>query len=508
MLNWRQEIIAICAATMEVCWLRPLLVYLHQGRADDALPPVAILFLLLLAYWLSRLLVASRWSLRWVRVLILSTAILSLVGTLWFWRYDAYFPLDPAWLGRLLGNLSQALHSLHQPDLVALLAGVYLWWRGIVMARTGQTFARTFDGFRVGLVLLLLAGLAQSLSGLELQVVPYAFEFFFFGLAAIALSRLDEIDQRGQVRLRRDRYWVVILVGVIGLVLGLGLASAALFGLNLGGAVMAILGPVGWVLQVLAYLVLLILGYFAQLIVGLIRVVFPPLPEGVTVDSTIGQIQPQPTPVVVEPYGLPPAIQFTGQLIGGLALALLLLYILARAIRRWQESTPAGTQETHESLLSAATLGQDLSGWLRQLWHNWTAPRRRHGAGLPLPDEDDPLYPSLAIRRIYAELLKLAAGAGLTRAADQTPHEYLSRLCLALPQHGTALHDLTTAYSRARYDARRTTRAELLIARAAWAQVRDALRLLPAPEEAPADAGYTQDMDEMTMLLVKGRPGA
>ncbi len=508
-MNWRQEIVAICLAAMEVCWLRPLLVFWQQGQADDALPPLAILILLLLAYWLSRLLIASRLSLRWVRVLLLSAAILSIVGVLWFWRYDACFPLDPAWLGQLLENLSRAFSSLHQPDLIAILVGVYLWWRGITMSRAGQSFARAFDAFRVGLVLLLIVSLAQSLSGLELQVVPYAFEFFLFGLTAIAIGRLDEVDQQGQLRLRRDRYWVLILAGAIALVLSLGLASAALFGLDLGGALLAILGPIGWVFQVLVFLLLLILGYFAQLMVGLIRVVLPPLPAGVTVDSSIGQLSPQPTPVVVEPYGLPPAIQFAAQVVAGLALGLLLLYILARAIRRWQQATAGGALETHESLFSVAALGDDVTGWLRHLWDNLNARWRRPGADLPLPPEDDPLYASLAIRRIYAELLRVAAAVGLDRAANQTPHEYLSRLCLVLPQHVPALQDLTAAYARARYDARRTTRAELEIARTAWDQVRDDLRRVLLPTETPAQGtGYTQDMTNMTMLLVKGRPGA
>jgi len=507
-MNWRQEIVAICLAAMEVCWLRPLLVFLMQGRPDDALPPLAILGLLLVAYWTSRTLIVSRLPLRWVRVLILGSAALSIAGTIWFWRYDAYFPLDPAWVGLLLGNLGQTFGNLNQPDFVALLVGVYLWWRGIIMSRTGQTFGRAFDGFRVGLVLLLVVGLAQTLSGLELQVIPYAFEFFFFGLAAIAIGRLDEIDRRGQLTLRHDRYWVLILASAIALVLGLGLASALLFGVDLGDVLLAILGPIGWAFQVLVYLVLLMLGYFAQLLVGLIRVVFPPLPEGATIDSSIGQPQVAVTPVVVESYELPPAIQFSMQALVGLGLALLLLYILILAIRRWQRTTSGGVEEVHESLFSAATLGNDLAGWLRHLWGNLNDRLRRPDPGPPLPDENDPLYASFAIRRVYAELLALAATVGLDRPPGQTPHEYLPRLRFALPQHAGDLQALTAAYAHARYDALHATRAELDTARMAWGRLRDDLRRLPPPAEAPGDAEYTRDMDEMTTLLVKGRPGA
>ena len=172
MLNWRQGIVVICLAGMEVCWLRPLLVFLVQGQANDALPPLAILILILVAYWTSRVLIASRVRLSWARALILSVAALSIVGASWFWRYDQYFPLDPAWIGSWLANLSRALSTLHQPDLIALLAGVYLWWRGITMSRIGQPFDRVFDSFRVGLVLLLLVSLAQSVTGWELQVLP------------------------------------------------------------------------------------------------------------------------------------------------------------------------------------------------------------------------------------------------------------------------------------------------------------------------------------------------
>jgi len=508
MLNWRQEIVAICLAAMEVCWLRPLLVFLMQGQADDALPPLAILFLLLAAYWISRIAISSRLRLSWVRALIVGSAALSIVGTIWLWRYDAYFPLDPTWVALLLGNLSQAFSKLNQPDLIGIVVGVYLWWRGIIMSRAGQTFSRAFDAFRVGLVLLLVAGLGQSLSDLELQVIPYAFEFFLFGLAAMAIGRLDEIDQRGQLQLRRDRYWVPILASAIALVLGLGLSSALLFGLDLSDVLFAILGPVGWLFQVVVYVILLILGYFVQLFVGLLRIAFPPLPEGTVIDSTIGQPQPEPTPVVIEPYGLPPAIQFSVQALVGLGLALLVLYILARAIRRWQRAASANAEEVHESLLSVATLGGDLTDWLRHLWRNLNDRLRRPGAGLPLPDEDDPLYASFAIRRIYAEFLTVAVAVGLSRPPGQTPHEYLPRLQLVLPQHTGTLENLTTAYARARYDARRTTRVELDTARVAWGRLHHDLQNLPPPAKAPDQEQYTQDVDEMTTLLMKGRPGA
>ena len=508
MLNWRQGIVVICLAGMEVCWLRPLLVFLVQGQANDALPPLAILVLILVAYWTSRVLIASRVRLSWARVLILSVAALSIVGASWFWRYDQYFPLDPAWIGSWLANLSRALSTLHQPDLIALLAGVYLWWRGITMSRIGQPFDRVFDSFRVGLVLLLLVSLAQSVTGWELQVLPYAFEFFLFGLAGMALARLNEIDESGQLRLRRDRYWLVILVTAIALVLGLGMASAMLFGVDVSGVLAAILGPIAWLFQVVVYIVLLMLGYLAQLLVSLIQVVFPPIPPGQPIESVATGLEASVTPVIMEPYGLPPAIEFGVKVFLGVGLALLLLYILARAIRRWQRAAPESPEEVHESIFSAAALGDDLNSWLRNLWNNLTVRRRRPGTGLPLLDENDPLYASFAIRRLYAELLAVAAAVGLDRAPGQTPYEYLPHLQVALPQHTDASVDFTVAYARARYDALRTTRADLEAARAAWDRLREDLRHLPPPTAAPETEKYTRDVDEMTELLVRGRPGA
>lgn len=508
MLNWRQEIVIICLAAMEVCWLRPLLVLLMQGQANDALPPWAILTLVLAAYWTGRVLLASRLRLSWVRALLLSLAALSIMGVVWLWRYDRYFPLDPTWLGAWLGNLSRALGSLHQPDLVAVLAGVYLWWRGLQTAQAGQPFSRVFDGFRVGLALLLLTGLAQSISGWELQVLPYTFEFFLFGLAGMALARLNEIDLDGQLRRQRDRYWMAILMGAIALVLAWGLASAVLFGVDVGGVVMAVLGPIGWAFQVLVYIILLMVGHLAQLLVRLIQIVVPPPPPGVTIESSIGVPAESPLAVVEMPYGLPPALELGVKIILGLGLAALLLYILARAVRRWQRAAQGGPEETHESLFSAAALGDDLSSWLRRLWAGLTAPRRRPGGGLPLPAEDDPLYASFAIRHIYADLLAGAAAVGLARAPGQTPHEYLTTLRLALPQHADAARDLTVAYARARYDAWRATHADLEVARAAWDRLRADLRRLPPPAVTSGGDTYSRDVDEMTEMLVRGRPGA
>jgi hypothetical protein len=82
------------------------------------------------------------------------------------------------------------------------------------------------------------------------------------------------------------------------------------------------------------------------------------------------------------------------------------------------------------------------------------------------------LLSAITIRRIYANLQRLAARSGYPRQAAQTPDEYLETLIQALPDCQDEVTTITAAYVQAHYGQVPDTRQELDRIRACWQRVR------------------------------------
>jgi hypothetical protein len=80
---------------------------------------------------------------------------------------------------------------------------------------------------------------------------------------------------------------------------------------------------------------------------------------------------------------------------------------------------------------------------------------------------------AISVRRIYANLLRLAKDAGYPRAPSQTPYEYLLTLYHALPGSEADVQVITEAYVNAHYGQVPDTREDLQQIREAWERVRE-----------------------------------
>ncbi len=87
----------------------------------------------------------------------------------------------------------------------------------------------------------------------------------------------------------------------------------------------------------------------------------------------------------------------------------------------------------------------------------------------------------MVIRRAYVRLLMRGAGAGRTRAPEQTPAEYEEELLPLFSAEQGALETLTRGYERARYHPAAVTSADATDAQVAWE------RLANAPPRGPDD---------------------
>ena len=78
---------------------------------------------------------------------------------------------------------------------------------------------------------------------------------------------------------------------------------------------------------------------------------------------------------------------------------------------------------------------------------------------------------ALTVRRIYANLVRLATEAGYPRPKAQTPYEYLVTLAEAFPDNADEVTVITEAYVGAHYGQLPDSRQELERIRACWERV-------------------------------------
>jgi len=123
--------------------------------------------------------------------------------------------------------------------------------------------------------------------------------------------------------------------------------------------------------------------------------------------------------------------------------------------------------EERESL-GTAEMVSGLRQTLRDQWRRvaeMLAILRRFGLGRDL-------FAALTIRRVYAQMEKLAGARGYPRAASETPYEYRRELGQAFPGQSDDVRLITEAYVAVRYGELPESEQELEAVRAAWKRLR------------------------------------
>ncbi|MCP4680170.1 MAG: DUF4129 domain-containing protein, partial [Deltaproteobacteria bacterium] len=83
------------------------------------------------------------------------------------------------------------------------------------------------------------------------------------------------------------------------------------------------------------------------------------------------------------------------------------------------------------------------------------------------------LFAALTVRRIYAQMTRLAAAQGYPRAKSQTPFEYAETAARAFSGAVAEVHTITNAYVAAHYGEAPDTEAELQEIRACWRRLKE-----------------------------------
>jgi len=462
--NSRREMIYLALAAAEVCWVTPIFAALSQETLGHRplLLWLGMLILLLGFFYLYRALAQANLSLPLQQGLLLLALLLGIVLVV---RYHVYGDLalrGAEWFGYIWKRLTSITVLL--PEMLAILVLIYLWARGIHLARRSISVDSVGFSFRAGIIILIWFGLAITLLTRR-EVTPFVIPYFFFALTAIALARIEETSQLpGGSRAHFSGYWVGWSVTAVGLLIAVGMAVAVFF---YGGSLEQVLGwlsPIFNLLLLLVYNLALWLLEAIWWLVSRIPIDWGALREafdGLSLQirnalDELNQASSEPSPAAERAFHLSANV--------GVIVVLIALVLLFTWYRR-RVRAAAGSDETHESLLSVGALGRSLADLLH-------AGRQRLGdmAGRALGIQ---FLSAVSIRRIYANLVRLATKQGYPRGSAQTPYEFLITLRQALPGSEAETELITNAYVNAHYGKLPDTLEELRQIRDAWYRVRD-----------------------------------
>ncbi|MBN1890189.1 MAG: DUF4129 domain-containing protein [Thermoflexales bacterium] len=379
----------------------------------------------------------------------------------------------PNWPWRLSTLRSLAdFSSLIPASLSIVLAIVFLAWRGLRLAQKPLSVLDARAKFQLGVVAFTLFVLVSlyAVEPAEINVILAA--FFFCQLLAIGLTRVETIgEQPGGKRSQFGAWWLGMLsLCTAAVVLAAGAVMGAITGVGLE-YVLTLLQPLLVIVSVLSAVVvipiLFLFGVAIDWLVDLISLRWAAL-EGQFATVEPAQLTP-------EPGASSPAVEFITRALGcGKGLAVLLVVILivagvAWAAGRLQARDSSAEDEEHESIWSAGRWAARLR---RQLGHGLK--RLSGAAGLLARLGANGFLTALTIRRIYAQLQKLAGRRGYPRRPALTPYEYLPALYECFPAQRAELLHITEAYIGVHYGELPERAEEMAEIHAAWERIREA----------------------------------
>jgi hypothetical protein len=472
-LNARQEVIWAALAAAEVCWLAPLFLALTGTMVSH--PPLLLslgmLVLLLGFFYLYRALTAARLPLR-AQQGMLALFLLLAIGL--FLRYHVY--AAPQWRGAfwfvtLLRSLGD-VEAVQPGGWVAVMALVCFWARGVHLARRSLSLQSVGYSFRSGVVILIVGALFVHVF-IKLDASGFVIPYFFFSLVAVALARIEEVSQMpNSSRGGFAGFWIGATLAAVGFLVLLGTGLALFF---YGGGLQRVIDWL-WPVVVALELILVALGMLLLIIVEYVLALFSVdlgmLGQGFReVLARLGEmlafepVRPSPG----SDSGTRPAILGLAQavLAIGIPLTVIVLVLLLTWFRQWRAER-ADRDESRESTFSAGALTRGL----RAVLEDGLGRLGRLAGLMGRLGVGSRFLATLSVRRIYANVVRLATDAGYPRARSQTPYEYLKVLHQALPGHQDEVLAITEAYVAAHYGQVPDTREELQRLRECWQRIR------------------------------------
>ena len=467
----RREVLYIALAAAEVCWAAPVFLLVVQVRSPH--PPyaswLAMLALLLGFFYVYRLLVRADLEMQGQQALVTGALLVSIVLMVRFHVYADAGLSGLDWFLQPIRSFTTLTEGLPL-EFVAMFTLAYLWARGIHLARRSLSAESVGFSFRSGVVILI--GITWGISLLRsTDMVGFIILYFFFALLAVALARVEEVSRApNSTRVRFGCFWVGATIASVGALVVVGIGVAILF---YGGTLEVVLR---WLLPLLIVFQILVvgLGYIIFKIVEFILTVIPVNWDALRaafqrMAEALGNLSP---PITETPEVDPEAMQRTmGTVQASCLTTIIVVIIVAVILLTWyklRKDREEGADESRESILSAGALANNLRAMFQ-------AGRDRLSQLAGLVDQyglGAQLLSAITIRRIYANLVRLATRAGYPRLDSQTPYEYRTTLQEVFPGREQDVALITDAYVSAHYGQLPDNREELQQIRDCWDRIR------------------------------------
>jgi hypothetical protein len=467
-LNWRKEALYATLVAAEMCWLTPWVLVITQ-RAEIATTYATALtlgLLVLAVIYFSRVMDRLQFDLSYQRVILIVAVVITTALIMRSLLYPGYGLFDLGWLGKAGGALLY-FYSL-PPEAGVVAITLFLWWRGISIGQRHLTFQGVAFSFRLGVLLLVFSAPLLSIAA-AYDSTALILPFFFFSLMAVALARVEEVNQaKGGVGAPFNFTWLAILLGSIVVVLVTAWLISWIYSVEGFSQILRWLEPVfAPLLRLFEYILIFLFKLLEPLLrwfFGIFQRVAENLPENMEGLEPLG-LEDLPVGETTQPPRLLMAISRYVCL--GLAGVVALL-VLALTLRRRRDRQRGG-DELRESLWSSAAFADGMLNSLRDGWD-----RLRDLAGLV--GQFGPgmrLYAAVSIRKIYANMARLAESQGFPRQPAQTPYEYLPALGRAFPDCQAEATAITEAYVKVHYGEVPENIRDLQRIRECWQRIRE-----------------------------------
>jgi len=467
-LNWRREALYATLVGAEMCWFTPWVLVIAR-RTEVLTPYVTALtlgVLVLAVIYFSRIMDYLQFDLLYQRVILVVAVVITTPLVIRSLLYPSYGWLDLVWLGKAGGSLLY-FYSL-PPEAGVVAITLFLWWQGVSIGQRSLTFQGVAFSFRLGVLLLVFSAPLLSIAA-AYDSTALILPFFFFSLLAVALARVEEVNQaRGGVGAPFNSTWLAILLGSIVIILVTAWLISRIYSVEGFSQILRWLEPVfAPLLRLLEYVLILLIKLSEPLLrwfFAIFQRIAENLPQNMEgleplgfEDLPVGETTQRPRLLMA----------LSRYICLGLAGVVTLL-VLALTLRRRREGLRR-RDEIRESLWSSADFADGMLSSLRDGWgrlKDLAGLVGRFGPGMRL-------YAAVSIRKIYANMARLAESQGFPRQPAQTPYEYLPALGRAFPDCQVEAAAITEAYVKVHYGEVPESFRDLQSIRECWEQIRE-----------------------------------
>jgi hypothetical protein len=470
----RHELLYLAWAVLEVALLAPLVIAVMSWTRLWPVTAVAVwMFLvMLIPFNLNRLLTLYQVPVNRQRPIILSALLVTVIISVRGLLYESRGLFDFGWLSELVRHFVEPANPLWGSDLGLFFLVLFLWWRGLSLARRSPNIDEMGLRLRAGSLLIAPVVVGVAAVG-RTPVLGFVVIYFVAALVAVSLTRAEEIslERTGRSYPLRARWLGMIGLTSVTLVVVAALVAVALSGRGLE-QVVGWLAPFWIGLRFFAGTLVSIVSYLAFYLLTPVFWVMGRIAGWLRTLNVIPQVlEPDEPPLeIVDPLAL---LQQMARQDVGLDLWVnrvltvlfvgLILYVIYLTVSRFLHVRHITmVSEEREGAGEAERAGAGLGERLRKRLGFWQ--QRRAAA---------------SVRRIYREMSALAGAYGYGRATAQTPYEYVGTLAELWPDGRDECNLITQAYVRVRYGELPETEEELVALRRAW----ERLRQLPPPED-------------------------